>query len=84
MDELLQGVVSENLATGDTPQRARRQGPQPHGAQQGGLALQIQTAHSVTFYSYCSIDAIDQYPFWVHFLGNSLDDHTLRVQQCII
>lgn len=39
MDELLQGVVSENLATGDTPQLARHQGSQPHVAQQGGHAL---------------------------------------------
>ncbi len=39
MDELLQGVVSENLASGDTPQLARHQGSQPHVAQQGGHAL---------------------------------------------
>ena len=58
MDELLQGVVSENLATGDTPQRARQQGSQPHGAQQGGHALQIQPAHSLTLCLYCSIEVL--------------------------
>ena len=59
VDELLHGVVSENLATGDTPQRARQQGSQPHGAQQGGLALQVQPAHSLTFRLYCSIDVLN-------------------------
>ena len=59
MDELLQGVVSENLATGDTPQHARQQGSQPHGAQQGGQALQIQPAHSLTFCLYCSTDVLN-------------------------
>ncbi|KAL0024653.1 hypothetical protein WJX77_006333 [Trebouxia sp. C0004] len=38
VDELLQGVVSENLAIGDTPQHARQQASKPHGAQQVGPA----------------------------------------------
>ena len=44
VDALLEGVVSDNLATGDTPQRARQQPPQTHmhGAQQGASQTLLQ------------------------------------------
>ena len=44
VDALLEGVVSDNLATGDTPLRARQQPPRTHthGVQQGALQTLMQ------------------------------------------